>query len=60
MLDFGSRGLGLTPDLVDVLCSRAKHFILTVPISTQELKCVLKKIPEKPDKLVGGEGGVTF
>ena len=39
-LDSGSRGLGSSPGQVIVLCSWAKHFTLTVPLSTQEYKWV--------------------
>ena len=40
--DSGLRGLGSRPSpLVNVLCSSAKHFILTVPFSTQEYEWVL-------------------
>ena len=37
-LDSGSRGLGLSPGRVIVLFSWARHFTLTVPLSTQEYK----------------------
>ena len=36
MLDSRSRGLGLSPGWVIVLCSWARHFTLTAPLSTQE------------------------
>ena len=39
-LDFGSRGPGSSPGWVIVLCSWARHFTLTVPVSTQEYKWV--------------------
>ena len=35
-LDGGLRGLGSNPGRVIVLCSWARHFTLTVPLSTQE------------------------
>ena len=35
-LDSGSRSLGLRPGRVNVLCSKAKHVTVTVPLSTQE------------------------
>ena len=38
--DSGSRGAGLSPGRVIVLCSWARHFTLTVPLSTQEYKWV--------------------
>ena len=37
-LDFGSRGLGLSPGRVIALGSWTRHFTLTVPHSTQEYK----------------------
>ena len=37
-LDCGSRGLDLKPSRVIVLCSWAKHFTITRPLSTQEYK----------------------
>ena len=37
-LDSGSRDLGSSPGWVIVLCSWARHFTLTVPLSTQEYK----------------------
>ena len=40
VLDSGLRGPGLSPRRVIVLCSWAKHFTLTVPLSTQEYKWV--------------------
>ena len=40
-LDSGSRGPGSSPGRVIVLCSWARHFTLTVPLSTQEYKWVL-------------------
>ena len=43
---------------VNVLCSCAKHFILTVFVSTQEYKCMGSKNQSgKPDKMLGGWGG---
>ena len=38
--DSGSRGPGSTPGRVIVLCSWARYFTLTVPLSTQEYKWV--------------------
>ena len=35
-LDSGSRGPGSSPGRVIVLCSWARYFTLTVPLSTQE------------------------
>ena len=42
-LDSGSRGPGSSPGRVIVLCSWARHFTLTVPLSTQEYKWVPAK-----------------
>ena len=42
-LDSGSSGSGFEPwrmDWVIVLCSWARHFTLTVSLSTQEYKCM--------------------
>ena len=39
-LDSGSRGSGSSPGRVIVLCSWARQFTLTVPLSTQEYKWV--------------------
>ena len=39
-LDSGSRGPDSSPGRVIVLCSWAKHFTLTVPLSIQEYKWV--------------------
>ena len=36
-LDSGSKGPGSSPSRVIVLCSWARHFTLTVPLSTHEL-----------------------
>ena len=38
--DSRSRGLGSSPGRVIVLCSWARHFTLTEPLSTQEYKWV--------------------
>ena len=43
VLDSGSRGPGLSPGRGIVLCSWARHFTLTVPLSTQEYKWVPAK-----------------
>ena len=39
-LDSRSRGPGSSPGRAIVLCSWARHFTLTVPLSTQEYKWV--------------------
>ena len=36
----GSRGPGLSPEWGVVLCSWARHFTITVPLSTQEYKWI--------------------
>ena len=40
VLDCGSRGPGSSPGRVIMLCSWGRHFILTVPLSTQKYKWV--------------------
>ena len=39
-LVYGSRGPGSSPGRVIVLCSWARYFTLTVPLSTQDYKWV--------------------
>ena len=39
-LEFRSSGPGSSPGRVIVSCSRARHFTLTMPLSTQEYKWV--------------------
>ena len=41
VLDSGSKGPGSSPGQVIVLCSWARHFTLTVLLSTREYKWVL-------------------
>ena len=68
MLDSGSRGPGSSPGRVIVLCFWAKHFTLTVPLSTQEYKWVpancqgnLMKCWEVTcDRLASHPGGVAI
>ena len=50
-----SRGLGSGPGQVIVLCSWAKHFPLTVSLSSQEYKWELVDFLGKPDEMLGGE-----
>ena len=51
-LDFeGSRGPGSSPGRVIVLCSWARHFTLTVPLSTKEYKWVPENCQAKPDEI---------
>ena len=40
VLDSGSSSPGSSPDRGTALCSRARHFTLTVPLSTQVYKWV--------------------
>ena len=51
-LDSGSRGPGLSLTRVIVLCSLARYFTLTVPLSTQEYVGTSKL--GKPDEMLGG------
>ena len=46
MLDSGSRVPGSSPGWIIVLCSWARHFTLTVPLSTQEYKWVPATVSE--------------
>ena len=50
--DSGSRGPGLSPGWVIVLCSWARHFNLTVPLSTQEYMGT-GELSGKPDEMLG-------
>ena len=43
-LDSGSDGPGLSPGRDTAMCSWARHFTLTVPLSTQEYKWVLANL----------------
>ena len=52
-LDSGSRCPGLSPERVIVLCSSARHFTLTVPLSTQEYTWVPENCQQKPDEMLG-------
>ena len=56
VLDSRSRGPGSSPGRVIVLCSWARHFTLTVPLSTQEYKIMgtSKLSAGKPDEMLGG------
>ena len=53
-LDSGSKGPGLSPGWVIALCSSARHFTLTVPLSTQEYKIGTSKLPWGNLKKSGG------
>lgn len=55
----GSRGLGSRPGLAIVLCSWAKHFTRTMPLSTWECKWVPANFQENMIGNAGGGGGVT-
>ena len=57
--DSWSRGPGSSPGRVIALCSWARHFILTVPLSTQEYKWVPANCQRNLTKCWGGGGGVT-
>ena len=50
-LDSESRDPGSSPGRVIVLCSWARHFTLTVLLSTQELM-VTSKMLGKPDEML--------
>ena len=64
VLDSGSRGLGSSPGQVIVLCSWARHFTLTVPLSTQEYKCVPANcqgnLTTHPSEFNAMETGIRF
>ena len=51
-LDSVSRGPGSSTGRVIVLCSWARHFTLTVPLSTQEYKWV-PAMSWKPEEMLG-------
>ena len=53
-LNSGARGLNSRPGQVKVLCSWAKNFILTVPLSlsTQEYKMGPGELSWKPDGML--------
>ena len=54
-LDTGVSGPSLSPAWVIVLCSWARHFTLTVPLSTQEDKIIgTSKMSGKPDEMLRG------
>ena len=52
-LDSGSKGPGSSPGRVIVLCSWARHFTLTVPLSHQEHKWVPAELSGKRDEMLG-------
>ena len=52
-LDSGLRGLGSNPGRVNVLCSWARYFTLTVPLSTQEHKWVPENCQGNLTKCLG-------
>ena len=52
-LDSGSRGPSSSPARVIVFCSWARHFTLTVPLSTQEYVGT-SILSGKPDEMLGG------
>lgn len=53
----GSRGLGSRPGLAIVLCSWAKHFTRTMPLSTWECKWVPANFKENMIGNAEGGGG---
>ena len=55
-LDYGSRGPGSSPGQVIVLCSWARYFNLTVPLSTQEYKWVPANCQGNLTKILGVTG----
>ena len=58
-LDCRSRGLGTRPGLVNVLCSLAKHFTLTVPPPPSPgVYMSICELSGKPDEIV--EEGETL
>ena len=57
VLDSGLRVPGSSPGRVIVLCSWARHYTLTVPLSTQEHKWVLANCQENLAKCCEGGGG---
>ena len=59
-LDAGLRGPGSSPGWVILLCSWARHFTLTVPLSTQESKWVLAHCQGNPFFLGGGGGNLRW
>ena len=68
VLDSGARGLGSSPGRVVALCSWARLFTLTMPLSTHEYKCVPENCPENftkywevtCDGLASHPGGVAI
>ena len=61
VLDSRSSGPGSSPGRVIVLCSWARHFTLTVPLSTQEYKLVLAKCwGVTCDGLASHPGGIAI
>ena len=57
MLDSGLRGPGPSPGQIMLLCSWARDFTLTVPLSTQEYKWVPSNCQGNLAKCWAGGGG---
>ena len=53
LLDSGLKGPGSSPGQVIVLCSWARHFTLTVPLSTRSTSTGTGKLSGKPDEMLG-------
>ena len=58
-LDSGSKLLGLRLDRINVMCSLAKFFIFTLPLSTQGYKWVLGNCQGSLIN-AGGGGGIVM
>ena len=56
-LDSGSKLLGLRLDRINVMCSLAKFFTFTLPLSTQGYKWVLGNFQGSLINAGGGGGG---
>ena len=59
-LDSGSKLLGLRLDRINVMCSLAKFFTFTLPLSTQGYKLVLGNCQGSLINAGGGGGGLVL
>lgn len=59
-LDSGSKLLGLRLDRINVMCSLAKFFTFTLPLSTQGYKWVLGNCQGSLINAGGGGGGIVI
>ena len=59
-LDSGSKLLGLRLDRINVMCSLAKFFTFTLPLSTQGYKWVLGNCQGSLITAGGGGGGIVM